>query len=150
MKHIFPLLAISFVVLAASCGKDKFQTKPLIEIKDYNTKNVVRSANGNELRITLKYFDKEGDMSRAQFFAVRERLNVRPLPPANDKADTLRYNLPDFPDEDQGEIVFELGHLAFLKESATENDTLVFRIAVTDRGGNKSDTIRTDKLVIVK
>ena len=149
MKLTLFILATALIATILSCGKDKFQTKPLIEIKGYNNKDIVRTPLGNELTITLKYFDKEGDMSQAQFFAVRQRLNVRPLPPSNDKADTLRYNLPSFPDETQGEIVFQLGHQSFLKESPTENDTLVFRIAVTDRAGNKSDTITTSKLVII-
>ena len=31
----------------------------------------------------------------------------------------------------------------FLKESTVENDTILFRFAVTDRAGNKSDTVET-------
>jgi hypothetical protein len=140
---------ILVLVLLAACGKDKFETKPLLEIKSYNSKTIAR-ANGNELRININYFDKEGDLSQAEFFAVRQRLNLKPLPPNSDKADTLRYQLPKFPDKDHGEIVFQIGWQDFLKESPSENDTLVFRFAVTDRGGNKSDTITTSKLVILQ
>ena len=142
------ILCLLVLVILAACSKDKFQTKPLIEIKSYNTKTIAK-ANGNELRININYFDKEGDLSQAQFFAVRQRLNVKPLNANSDKADTLRYQLPKFPDKDHGEIVFQIGY-DFLKESQTENDTLVFRFAVTDRGGNKSDTITSSKLVILQ
>jgi len=31
----------------------------------------------------------------------------------------------------------------------TRNDTLVFRIAVTDKGGNKSDTLTSEPIVIL-
>ncbi|MEI9910542.1 MAG: hypothetical protein WDO71_13245 [Bacteroidota bacterium] len=43
----------------------------------------------------------------------------------------------------------QLNYDDFLKESVSKNDTIVFRIAVTDKAGNKSDTITTDKIVIL-
>jgi hypothetical protein len=138
------------LVLLVACGKNKFETKPLIEIKSYNDKTIARN-NGNELRITLNYYDKEGDLSEGDFFAVRNHLNVKPLNPSTeDKSDTLRYQLPKFPDTDHGEIVFQIGYNEFLKESLSENDTIVFRFAVADRGGHKSDTITSARLVILK
>jgi hypothetical protein len=137
------------LVLLVACGKDKFETKPRIEIKSYNDKTIARN-NGNELRITLNYYDKEGDLSEGDFFAVRNHLNVKPLNPSTeDKSDTLRYQLPKFPDIDHGEIVFQIGY-DFLKESLSENDTITFRFAVADRGSHKSDTITSAKLVILK
>jgi hypothetical protein len=148
MKANMILCLLALIVLVA-CSKDKFQTKPLIEIKSYNSKTIAK-LNGNELRININYFDKEGDLSQAQFFAVRQRLNVKPLPANADKADTLRYQLPKFPDTDHGEITFQVGWQDFLKESPSENDTLVFRFAVADRAGNKSDTITSSKLVILQ
>ena len=36
----------------------------------------------------------------------------------------------------------------FLKESTVENDTIMFRFAVTDSAGNKSDTVDTTPIVI--
>jgi hypothetical protein len=142
------ILFLLVLIVLAACNKDKFQTKPLIEIKSYNSKTIAKG-NGNELRIDINYFDKEGDLSEGDFFAVRQRLNVKPLTANSDKADTLRYPLPKFPDTDHGQIVFQIGY-DFLKESQVENDTLVFRFAVTDRGGNKSDTITSSKLVILQ
>jgi type III secretory pathway component EscR len=143
------ILSLLVLIILVSCSKDKFQTKPFIKIKSYNTKTIAK-ANGNELRIDINYTDKEGDLSQADFFAVRQRLNVKPLPANADKADTLRYQLPKFPDTDHGEIAFQIGWQDFLKESPSENDTLVFRFAVADRAGNKSDTITTSKLVILQ
>jgi hypothetical protein len=146
MKKL-PLIVAVLVVLFA-CNKDKFQTKPRITIKSYNSKEF---ALGSTLEIKLSYTDKEGDIGQGAFYAFRDRLNSRPLSGAdNDKADTLRYSIPEMATKaDKGELVMTLGY-DFLKESNAENDTLVFKIAITDIAGNASDTLTTDKLVILK
>jgi hypothetical protein len=136
MKANLAILVLSLSILLLACGKDKFETKPRLEIKDYSGKEIEQ---GEILKIRLNYFDKEGD--------IRDRVNVFVLPPAQDKADTFRYNLPEFPDNVNGEITFQLDY-DFLKESITENDTLVFRFAVSDKMGNTSDTISSEKIVI--
>ncbi len=144
MKAIPAIVASSVLVLLLACGKDKFETKPLLEIKDYNSREIVQ---GQTLEVRINYFDKEGDLGQAPFVAIRVRQNIFPLPPAQEKADTLRSTLPEFPDKDNGEITFRLAY-DFLKESVTENDTLIFRFAVTDRAGNKSDTVNSQPIVV--
>ncbi len=144
MKTLPGIFIASFAVLLIACGKDKFETKPKLEIKDYNTKEVFP---GQDLRIRLNYFDKEGDLSEAPMIGILRRLNIFPLTPDQDKVDTFRNNLPEFPKEDNGEISFQLSY-DFLKESPIENDTILFRFAVTDKAGNNSDTITTDPIVI--
>lgn len=135
------------LVVLIACNKDKFQTKPQITIKEYNSKEI---SPGGELEVRLNYTDKEGDVGQGSFFGARLRQNARLLTPTdNDQLDTLRYSLPEMPDIDKGVIVMKLDY-NFLKESLTENDTIVFRIAIKDRGGNASDTLTTDKLVIKK
>ena len=54
---IFALILVVLAVVAFS--KDKFQTTPKIEVKDYNTKAVPRNG---QLIVRLNYFDKEGDL----------------------------------------------------------------------------------------
>jgi hypothetical protein len=144
MKAIPVIIVSSVLVLLLACGKDKFETKPLLEIKDYNSRDIVQ---GQTLEVRINYFDKEGDLGQAPFVAIRMRQNIFPLPPAQEKADTLRSTLPEFPDKDNGEITFRLAY-DFLKESVTENDTLIFRFAVTDRAGNKSDTVNSEPIVV--
>lgn len=144
MKAIPVIIVSSVLVLLLACGKDKFETKPLLEIKDYNSRDIVQ---GQTLEVRINYFDKEGDLGQAPFVAIRVRQNIFPLPPAQEKADTLRSTLPEFPDKDNGEITFRLAY-DFLKESVTENDTLIFRFAVTDRAGNKSDTVNSEPIVV--
>lgn len=141
------LLAGFVLVVLIACNKDKFQTKPQITIKSYNSKEI---SPGNTLEVNLNYTDKEGDVGQGSFFGARVRQNIRPLAGSdNDQLDTLRYSLPEMPDIDKGVIQMKLDY-NFLKESLTENDTLVFRIAIKDRAGNASDTLTTDKIVIKK
>ena len=142
------LLIIAVLVVLFACNKDKFQTKPQLTIKSYNSKLI---GQGSTLEVRLTYTDKEGDIGQGDFYGVRMRLNSKPLSPVdNDKADTLRYKIPEMTSTaDKGELVMTLGY-DFLKESNTENDTLVFKIAIKDLAGHASDTLTTDKLVILK
>jgi hypothetical protein len=150
MKVITAFFSISLAILIVACSKDKYETKPRLEIKDYNTKEVVP---GQDLLIKLNYYDKEGDINGAWIVGIRDRLNQFPLGPDDDRADTFPNPnnpvfLPDFPSRDHGEITFQLPY-GSLKESRVENDTVVFRFAITDKAGNKSDTITTDKIVVI-
>jgi hypothetical protein len=147
MKTLPAIFIVSLTTLLIACGKDKFETKPKLEIKDYSSKEIFQ---GQTLTIRLNYFDKEGDLGGAPVIGILKRLNILPLPPGQDKVDTFLNNLPKFPKKDNGEITFQLGY-NFLNEGIPpngENDTLVFRFAVTDLAGNKSDTITTDQIVI--
>ena len=144
MKTFTAIFIFSLAVLLIACGKDKYETKPKLEIKDYNSKEIFA---GNQLNIRINYFDKEGDLSQAPVIGILRRLNVFPLPPSLDKVDTIRTNLPEFPKNDDGEITFSLPY-DFLKESTTENDTIMFRFSVTDRAGNTSDTVDSAPIVI--
>jgi len=144
MKPIPAIFIFTLALLLLACGKDKFETRPRLEIKDYSSKELF---NGEVLRIRLNYFDKEGDLNGSPVIGILKRINLIPLPSAQDKVDTFRNNLPDFPAKDNGEISFQLPY-DFLKESQTENDTIIFRFAVEDLAGNKSDTITTHQIVI--
>lgn len=145
MKLIPTLLVLSAGILIVACSKDKFETKPLIEIKDYNTREIFQ---GGMLNVTMNYFDKEGDLNEGILTAFIRRQNIIPiLDPNQDKADSLTYILPDFPPKDKGEITFRLG-FNFLKESLFENDTILIRFTVTDLAGNTSDSVLTEPIVI--
>src|SRR5258706_12617570 len=148
MKSVQVILILSFAFFIIPCRKGKFETRPRIEVKSYSTKEVPPQG---QLIIRLNYFDKEGDLGGGDFFAARYRLNVRPLAGSDiNYPDTLDvahgYTVPVFPAKDQGEVDLTLPYNGFLKESRAENDTIYFRIAVTDKAGNKSDTISTDPI----
>lgn len=150
MKALPAIFISSLIILLVACGKDKFETKPKLEIKDYSTKELFQ---GQDLRIRLNYFDKEGDLGDGAIVAIRRRLNALPLGLGDaDLPDTFPNQnnpipLPEFPDRETGEIRFQL-NWDRLKESFTQNDTVIFRFAVADKAGNKSDTIESEQIVI--
>jgi len=146
MKLVPVLLAITVSLIVFACGKDKFETKPLIEVRSISSKELPQNG---VLTIKLDFFDKEGDLGNGDFFAAKLRLNQLPLGTSSpDLVDTFYYTLPDFQPRDKGEISLQLDYNR-LKESINENDTIMFRLAVTDAAGNKSDTINTEPIVIL-
>jgi hypothetical protein len=157
MKTFPVIFIVSLAVLIIACGKDKYETKPRIEIKDINTKDLF---NGQDLRIRLNFYDKEGDLNGGTAYAIRQRLNLLPLGSSDfDKVDTFPNPnnpkaLPDFPPTDFGEITFQLDWNTLIESApptspgVVKNDTVLFRFVVTDKAGNTSDTINTDRIVL--
>ena len=146
LKRYLPFILIVTVVVA--CSKDKLQSKPSLKIKGLNTSEV---APGQNLEIKLTYEDKEGDLGTGMITYIRNRLNAKPIPDAasNDKADTITSVLPDFPKTSSGEIDIIIVN-GFLSEDPFDNDTMNFKIFVTDVSGNVSDTVITDKIVEIQ
>ena len=143
--YLIICMGLSIMVLA-SCDKDKFQTKPSIEIKSLSTKEV--PAQNGTMNIRLNYTDKEGDLGKGILTYIRIRTNGTPIPNPNnnDKIDTVRTPIPDFPSKNNGELDI-LFNYNFMDEDPFRNDTMYFKITVQDRGGNNSDTISTPSVV---
>ena len=101
-----------------------------------------------DLVMTIEYDDKEGDLGGGTITYVRDRLNIIPIQDAasNDKADTIRSQLPEFPKTSTGEMEIRVPGL-FLQEDPDRNDTMEFKIYVQDVAGNVSDTITTPIVV---
>lgn len=57
MKIKIIVAVFALIVVIASCGKDKFQTKPTLTIKNINSKVI---GPGETLSIRIGYTDKEG------------------------------------------------------------------------------------------
>jgi len=147
MKTII-LFIFLFLFTAVSCNKDKFQTKPTIEIKGLNTEEVI-APDGN-LEIRMEYTDKEGDLSDGILTYIRIRTNTRaiPNPGINDKVDTVFSAIPEFPTKTQGDIFLNIPY-NFMDEDPGRNDTMFFKITVKDTKNNTSDTVTT-KTVVAK
>lgn len=136
----------ALVTCIAACSKDKFQTKPQIKITSVSTSTVPVSG---ELSITLEFTDKEGDLGGDTLLSIRNRLNMIPLPSTITGVDTLDNLIPEFPDKNKGEITVKFDW-NYLHQSDTENDTIALKFVAKDRGGNSSDTVTTNKIVILK
>lgn len=144
MKKVIPFL---FIIFLLACDKDKFETKPQIEIDSYNTKELYPPP-GGDLVIDLKFTDKEGDLGNGKFTYIPVRLNMRPLPSGQEYV-PVDLTIPEFTDNNNGE--FELRLLwRDLHKSDLEDDTIRLHFAATDRAGNTSDTIQSDQIVILR
>ena len=143
VKRYVPVIILLLVLVA--CGKNKLNTRPSIEIKNVNTTDVLP---GQQLVINLNYKDKEGDLGGGLITYVRQRLNIKPIqdPQSNDKADTTRSILPDFPKTTSGEIELKIDG-TYMSEDPFENDTMNFKIYVSDVAGNTSDTLTVGPVV---
>lgn len=146
------LVAFTAFVLIA-CDKNKFETTPKLEVKSINSDEIFP---GQNLRVVLNYFDKEGDLSEGILTYIRVRTNTTPIPnpTQNDKPDTIWTQLPKFPDKSQAEIVQDITY-NFMDEnndplSIGKNDTMYFRFTVQDKEGHQSDTVETKLVTAVQ
>lgn len=150
IKQIIP---IAFILIIAACSKDKFTTEPQIEIKSMST-DVVPPNSG--IRFTIEFRDKEGDMNDS-LFVKKVRLNKRVV---ETNLDSFWTKIPEFPKHTQGEFLVDLNYQSII--SATfpppvpgspnerEPDTLVVKFLAKDAAGNKSDTVTSDQIIVLR
>ena len=136
---------MTVLITILACGKDTLETRPTIKLKNVNADEI---GPNSILQLFVEYSDKEGDLGQGQVTYVRNRTNIKPIPNpgANDKVDTVRYQLPAFSDKTTGEIQVNIPY-NFLDEDPDDNDSMILRIVVQDVQGNISDTIQTGRIV---
>lgn len=133
------------MVVAIGCSKDKYQTKPSLEIKEVNTSDVQV---GQTFTVTLKYTDKEGDVAGAHIGVAKVTTNCA----LSNFIDTLKYSVSgDVPStsNQKGEIDIIFPYI-FVNPFCAFDDSAVFKFWITDGGGNRSDTATTGLIVIRK
>ncbi len=146
----------ALVVIAVACKKNLFLTKPTISVKSVNADFI---PNNGTLVITLDCTDKEGDVQDSVIL-IKRRLNKKPV--GLTLRDTIRYKIPPFPTTPRTQIQVTLTYQNDLIHAATppiipgsnppqrEPDSLIFRMAVKDKGGNTSDTIDSPRIIIFR
>ncbi|HUR10319.1 MAG TPA: hypothetical protein VM012_03070 [Flavitalea sp.] len=130
-------------LISLACNKDKFQSKPTFTIKSINSDNI---GPGQQLVVTLKFTDKEGDLAGARIGVQK----VVPQCALSNFTDTNKYSISaDVPasNNQQGEIDVIFPYI-FINPFCTFNDTATFRFWVTDKAGNTSDTAASNTIVI--
>ncbi|MFI5155088.1 MAG: hypothetical protein ACHQEM_02835 [Chitinophagales bacterium] len=145
MKIRYLAFPVLLILLLSQCSKSGSGGKPTISMGSVNSVIPV----GGAMQATINFTQSNGLLSQGQFTAIRTRLNQIPLPPDNVGADTLVSQIPEFPDKNQGEFQYTLDY-NYLHQSDQENDTINFKFAVMDKGGNKSDTISSGIIVVLK
>ena len=145
MKIRYFVIAGSLVFALSQCSKSGSGDKPTISVESITQIVPV----GGSMQATLKFSQSNGLLSQGIFIAIRTRLNQDSLPPTDVGVDTVVSQIPEFPDKNQGEFQYTLDY-SYLHQSDTENDTINFKFAVIDRGGNKSDTVTSGNVVVLK
>ena len=144
----FILILSSLIILA--CEKDKFETKPELEIKNVNSKNLRQ---GQDLVVNLEFRDKEGDVDSI-LYVVRERINR-----LGKRTVTNNYAVPNFPNQKSGEIQVTLGYANRLTQgfstislpgNQVQPDTMNIKFILKDRKDNLSDTVVVDNVIIAR
>lgn len=145
MKIRYLVLPVLLVFLLSQCSKSDNGGKPTISMQSVNSVIPV----GGAMQAKINFTQSNGLLSQGIFIAIRTRLNEIGLPPDLEGADTLISQIPEFPDKNQGEFQYTLDY-NYLHQSDQENDTINFKFAVIDRAGNKSDTISSGTIVVIK
>lgn len=142
----YTILIAIFTLLFIGCKKDKFTTAPQLEYKSVNT-TVLNQ--GQILRFTLGFTDEEGDVDS---IFIRE---VNPKCSLNIFKDS--FLLPPFPTTKKinGEIFVTYGYRVdgippIQEPLCSTNDTCYFQFVLKDSKQNKSDTVSSETIVIIK
>ncbi|MBA2498906.1 MAG: hypothetical protein H0V30_04200 [Chitinophagaceae bacterium] len=147
------IISVALILIIAACSKDKFTTAPQIEIISMST-DIVPANSG--IRFTLEFRDKEGDMNDS-LFIKKVRLNQRVV---ETNLDSFWTKIPEFPKHTEGQFLVDLNYQTII--SATfppsvpgnpnerESDTLVVKFLAKDAEGNKSDTVTSDQIIVIR
>ncbi|MEJ7821243.1 MAG: hypothetical protein WKF85_02915 [Chitinophagaceae bacterium] len=142
---LFFLIILFFV----SCKKDKFTTAPQLKYESSN-KKVFRS--GDVIIFNLSFTDAEGDFSDSALYVEKFE------PKCIASRFSQFYKLPDFPtSKDQsGNITVTYGYnVSSLPpilgpQCVNRNDTAIFKFVLRDKANNKSDTVRSEPIVLIR
>jgi hypothetical protein len=133
----------SLFLLILSCGKDDFQSRPQLTLQSVSS-SVVPPQSG--LQIIMRLTDKEGDFTDTVWV---EKITTR-CPNSNFR-DSLLYRIPSETPRKKnfdGEVVVTFSYPFELQPRCTRDDTAVFSFWMKDMEGNRSDTVRTQPIII--
>ena len=131
-----------FILLLASCGKDKFNTTPSLKYESVN--NNVFGRNQGDIVFTLSFTDAEGDLTDTLFV-------VKVEPNCVNSGFTAPYPLPEFPTgkNQSGDIIVTFGYNDISPKCFPRNDTAVFKFVLKDKAQHVSDTAVSEPIVII-
>jgi hypothetical protein len=134
----------------AACSKDKFTTKPQLEFKTVNSDAI---GPGQQLIITLRYTDREGDIQN--YIHIQRKIVNDCIADTLGKPQSIPSNVPEKSNA-AGDIIIRYSYSPdntyplIGEPSCAGNDTCIYRFALSDKAGNVSDTISSPPIVILK
>ncbi len=153
-QNIFFLL---LVISILACDKDKLETKPSIKISAYNPKDDVIQLNNNnqqqfEYSIELEFADKEGDIDDTLWIQkVIKNKGTVVDPNRSDAIELgLKMKVPEFSGNKRGDIIYQFTPSDMRGRNSASRDTICFRFMLKDKKNNKSDTITSKTIEVIK
>lgn len=141
-RQILAFLSIMFIV---SCGKDSFQSKPQLTLKSVSSTTVPV---GSDFQIRMRLTDKEGDFVDTIWVSkVTTRCTL------SNFRDSLLYRIPSNTPKTKnfdGEVYISFSYPVELQPRCIRPDTATFRFWMKDKAGNRSDTVRTPPIIILR
>ena len=147
---ILILLVLAIPFLYFGCKKDTYTTKPQISVKSINKTKLNL---GDVLIFQINFTDLEGDVQDTLW--VQKVSRVCHSTPGVDFLSTNR--VPNFDPISNLKGIFEIGftygvsgEYKTINGCPNKNDTCYFKFWMKDKANNKSDTITTENIVLLK
>ncbi len=149
------LFLFLFTTALAACKKDKYQTKPSLELKEVKVGGIQDAAGtvGSTIEFEITVTDKEGDVEDSIFI---DKVDATGKCAGNNLLRDI-YKIPDYPNNANQKVTFKVRYATInvlgygLLGGAScppRKDTSFFRIVVSDKAGNKSDTLKTGAVAL--
>ncbi len=148
-----PLLIgiIAICALMATCSKDKYTTKPQLELKSVNGNQFPTNA---DIQFQFIVTDKQGDIQNKLWvqkisLVCSDSTSRVPTP----------YAVPDFTGSKNLKVDLDVNYIygtndgrypGIFRCAAQRDDSLYFRFWLEDKAGNVSDTITSPTIVLLK
>jgi hypothetical protein len=138
------------LLLFVACSKDKFESKPTLEIKSVGPNPVPLNS---PLVFELEYTDKEGDIADSIFI---RKIRINQKKAARTLRDSFALPLPgDVPEKTKGTIKLTLEYQNYVISAENPGsppnaapDSLIFRFILQDKAKNLSDTVDSELVVV--
>jgi len=142
------LILLAIPVMFYACKKDTYTTKPQISIKTINRTTL---SSGDVLLFDIEFTDAEGD--------IQDTLWVQKISKTCPSNTFLSANkVPDFTATSNLKGLLEIGYsyntsnqtYQTIQGCGTKNDTTFFKFWLKDKANNRSDTISSENIVLLK
>lgn len=145
------LILLTITFFFSSCKKEEFNTKPTLSFGEVNTTQLRQ---GNLLIFTLNFTDKEGDIQDTLW--VQKISRTCPTTPGVQFIS--RNKVPDFTGTPnlKGKLEITFVYNANVPGTPSivgcnnRNDTAFFRFWLKDKANNRSDTISSPDIILIR
>ena len=157
MRNTILIALVSLVIF--SCKKDTYSSTPKLTYKSVNTKTLYPK---QVVKFTLNVTDAEGDITDTMYV---QKININKVKDScKSSGFSDKYPVPTFPSTKNlnQDILVSFASGANVPIGASNsyyvniafgcsvNDTCYFQFIIKDKANHKSDTVRSETIVIVK